>query len=416
VTIPSVVKVTVPSGPSIVRVSTPGPSGPAGPTGPAGVGAAWQQGAGAPASGVGSNGDFYLNITNGDIYGPKAAGAWGSVIFNIAEGQQGPAGADGRTLLNGTSAPSNATGANGDFFINTGASIIYGPKAAGVWPTGVSLIGPAGPAGAQGPAGAAGTSGKEVQLQTSATHVQWRYIGDSTWTNLLPLSEITGSQGPAGPAGANGQNIELQTSATHIQWRVVGAASWIDLVTLASLTGPAGATGAQGPAGPAGVVTATAPITYDAGTQTLAITAATTSAAGSMSSTDKTKLDGIEAGAQINPGTVTTSAAGLQPASGYGTISYAAQVTIDFAARDKTMHTISLTGALELLASNLANGREVRLRLVCDGTQRTLTFPTDWKFVGTKPANLAASKVAILSLAAFGTTNADVVAAYAVQS
>lgn len=119
---------------------------------------------------------------------------------------------------------------------------------------------------------------------------------------------------------------------------------------------------------------------------------------------------------QPETGTVTTSAAGLQPASGYGTITYAAQVTIDFATRDKTLHTISLTGALELLSSNLANGREVRLRLVCDGTQRTLTFPTDWKFVGTKPANIAASKVAILSLAAFGTTNADVVAAYAVQS
>jgi hypothetical protein len=113
---------------------------------------------------------------------------------------------------------------------------------------------------------------------------------------------------------------------------------------------------------------------------------------------------------------VTTSAAGLQPASGYGTITYAAQVTIDFAARDRQINTISLTGALELLSSNLANGSEVRLRLVCDGTEQTLTFPTDWKFVGTKPANIAASKVAILTLAAFGTTNADVVAAYAVQS
>ena len=113
---------------------------------------------------------------------------------------------------------------------------------------------------------------------------------------------------------------------------------------------------------------------------------------------------------------VTTSAAGLQPASGYGTITYAAQVTIDFAARNRQINTISLTGALELLSSNLANGRALQLRLVCDGTEQTLTFPTDWKFVGTKPANIAASKVAILTLAAFGTTNADVVAAYAVQS
>lgn len=116
------------------------------------------------------------------------------------------------------------------------------------------------------------------------------------------------------------------------------------------------------------------------------------------------------------PGVVSSSTAGLQPASGYGTISYAAQVTLDFAALAGQMNSISLTGDLELLTSNLANAREVRLRLVCDATERTLTFPTDWRFVGTKPANLAASKVAVLSLAAFGATNADVVAAYAVQS
>jgi hypothetical protein len=116
------------------------------------------------------------------------------------------------------------------------------------------------------------------------------------------------------------------------------------------------------------------------------------------------------------PDLVTSSTAGLQPASGYGTITYAAQVTLDFAALDKQMNTISLTGDLELLTSNLANSREVRLRLVNDATERTLTFPADWKFVGTKPATIAASKVAILSLGAFGTTNADVVAAYAVQS
>jgi hypothetical protein len=106
----------------------------------------------------------------------------------------------------------------------------------------------------------------------------------------------------------------------------------------------------------------------------------------------------------------------LQLASGYGTITYAAQVTLNFAVLDRQINTIDLTGALELLTSNLANGREVRLRLVCDATQRALTFPTDWRFVGTKPANIAASKVAVLSLAAFGATNAHVVAAYAVQS
>lgn len=43
--------------------------------------------------------------------------------------------------------------------------------------------------------------------------------------------------------------------------------------------------------------------------------AATTSANGLMSAADKTKLNGIEAGAQVNPGNATTSAAGLMSAS-----------------------------------------------------------------------------------------------------
>ena len=56
-------------------------------------------------------------------------------------------------------------------------------------------------------------------------------------------------------------------------------------------------------------VTGTAPITSSGGaTPDIGITAATTSAAGSMSAADKTKLDGIAAGAQV--GTVTSVATG----------------------------------------------------------------------------------------------------------
>jgi hypothetical protein len=140
-----------------------------------------------------------------------------------------------------------------------------------------------------------------------------------------------------------------------------------------------------------------------------------TDASTNLSYDDSTRVLSSSTGSSATLPLVTSSTAGLQPASGYDAITYAAQVTLDFAALDKQMNTISLTGDLELLTSNLANGREVRLRLVNDASQRTLTFPADWKFVGAKPANIAASKVAILSLAAFGTANTDVVAAYAVQ-
>jgi hypothetical protein len=91
-------------------------------------------------------------------------------------------------------------------------------------------------------------------------------------------------------------------------------------------------------------------------------------------------------------------------------------VALDFEALDSQYRTISLTGDLELTTSNLANGRTLVLRLVCDATERTLTFPADWPFLeDTKPATIAASKTAVLSLTAFGTANADVVVVYAAQ-
>lgn len=116
------------------------------------------------------------------------------------------------------------------------------------------------------------------------------------------------------------------------------------------------------------------------------------------------------------PAVVTTSAAGLAPATSFGTITYAADIELDMATLDGQYRTISLTGNLSLTTINRANGRTAVLRLICDGTQRTLTFPAGWVFIGAKPANIAASKTAVLSLTFFGSASTDAVAAYAVQS
>jgi hypothetical protein len=60
-------------------------------------------------------------------------------------GTPGAPGANGNTILSGTGAPAAATGSNGDFYLDTDASTLYGPKAAGAWPgSGTSLIGPPG--------------------------------------------------------------------------------------------------------------------------------------------------------------------------------------------------------------------------------------------------------------------------------
>lgn len=54
-----------------------------GPTGATGASSTWHVGSGVPSSGLGANGDMYLNTSSGDVYGPKTAGAWGSIAENI---------------------------------------------------------------------------------------------------------------------------------------------------------------------------------------------------------------------------------------------------------------------------------------------------------------------------------------------
>jgi hypothetical protein len=65
------------------------------------------------------------------------------------KGDQGVAGPDGSTILNGTVVPANSLGENGDFYINTVTSILYGPKTAAGWGTGKSIVGAKGTAGSK---------------------------------------------------------------------------------------------------------------------------------------------------------------------------------------------------------------------------------------------------------------------------
>ena len=46
--------------------------------------------------------------------------------------------------------------------------------------------------------------GREVELQTNSTHIQWRYSGESEWRNLIELKRLEGPSGPTGPRGATG--------------------------------------------------------------------------------------------------------------------------------------------------------------------------------------------------------------------
>jgi len=127
-----------------------GPQGPkgdkgdtgAGLTGPAGpIGATGAQGPQGPAGPTGPQGQTGLTGATGPI-GPQGPigptgpqGAMGPTGPQGSVGAAGPTGANGKTVLNGSGAPDNATvGVDGDFYIDTAANVLYGPKASGAWP------------------------------------------------------------------------------------------------------------------------------------------------------------------------------------------------------------------------------------------------------------------------------------------
>lgn len=118
----------------------------------------------------------------------------------------------------------------------------------------VGIQGPpgVGTPGEDGEPGVDGDDGREIELRANMTHIQWRYVGDVAWTDLIALSLITGPAGEPGTDGTDGREIELQKTSTHIQWRYVGAPSWTNLVALVDITGPKGDKGDDGDPGPAG--------------------------------------------------------------------------------------------------------------------------------------------------------------------
>jgi len=123
-------------------------------------------------------------------------------------GADGADGADGNTILYGTAAPTTE-GVDGDFYIRTTTNFIYGPKAAGVWPAGVSLVGPQGSQGETGATGPTGVSTRVVGIAIDGggsvpatgikgyvvcpfggTIIGWNIVGDVTGSAVVDVYKI----------------------------------------------------------------------------------------------------------------------------------------------------------------------------------------------------------------------------------
>lgn len=91
----------------------------------------------------------------------------------------------------------------------------------------------------RGADGTDGVDGEEVSLQVSGGYIQWR-LGTGSWINLIALSAL---------AGADGREVEMRNSGTYIQWRYVGDPTWTDIVALSTLKGDKGDIGISVPTG-----------------------------------------------------------------------------------------------------------------------------------------------------------------------
>ncbi|WP_276516739.1 hypothetical protein [Ornithobacterium rhinotracheale] len=131
------------------------------------------------------------NSLNGGTW--KAMGAGASIK-----------GEDGKSLLSGTTAPNTSTGKVGDFYINTTTNQIYGPKTSSSWGSPTSLVGPQGPVGARGPQGVAGPAGPKGDKGEKGDAGPRGLTGVQGPQGPRGVAGPVGAQGPKGDTGTKG--------------------------------------------------------------------------------------------------------------------------------------------------------------------------------------------------------------------
>lgn len=128
------------------------------------------------------------------------------------DGADGLAGSDGRTILSGSGAPTTQ-GEDGDFYLDTAASTLYGPKNV-TWPTGVSLVGPAGADGTDGegiPAISSGDASKVLAVKSDESGAE---CGGG-----LCASRLTGTHRLSNSTDAGGERLQHEDRHDKIRQR-----------------------------------------------------------------------------------------------------------------------------------------------------------------------------------------------------
>ena len=176
-------------------------------------------GSGVPTKSIGIDGDFYIDIKNANLYGPKTKGVWevattlrasesknkvvpvSGVVGSVGSaGVVGAKGATGDRGLTGATGDRGLTGATGDRGLTgiTGSAGNTGAKGD------TGLTGPAGTNGVQGANGLPGAKGDTGTAGAVGVQGANGIAGATGLTGLAGTNGATGSTGPAGTTGANG--------------------------------------------------------------------------------------------------------------------------------------------------------------------------------------------------------------------
>ncbi len=225
----------------VPKGSLKGAAGDTGAQGSQGVpgkdGTKWFSGNGAPTEVTGAKaGDYYLDLTTGDIYAYSESTGWGSPLGSIKGPQGGAAtpGKDGTKWYSGEGAPTDEeiaktleAAVDGDFYLDTESGTLY-KKTPGSWENIGSLKGPEGgqgPAGQVGPHGPNGSmiyygtelpaehsfGGTTLKLGDLYIHqnntLDLYYYTGSAWLKIVSLRGPQGEQGEQGIPGKDGTQI-----------------------------------------------------------------------------------------------------------------------------------------------------------------------------------------------------------------
>jgi len=162
----------------LVSCTKEGPAGKDGTSGIDGIngkdGVSILNGYGEPLNIFGKEGDYYIDIKNSLLYGPKSIDGWGRTAITLKgkDGVNGSDGVNGATILAGAYNPTSYTGNIGDFYLNKSTYTLFGPKTTSGWGAGILLKGENG----------------NANVRAFIFSDPWKYVNGFVGTNIFSFS------------------------------------------------------------------------------------------------------------------------------------------------------------------------------------------------------------------------------------